>query len=460
MSDILSTYYKSNYTLKDSLYSKKKFYTPNRITKINPDETFKNLSQYGFKLSENNLILLSKKKLLPNLSIYNTRNYFQQGESLTQTQDISEINKNNKIKNLSNTFQKSKDNSSLINKNGKKLDYISNIKKIKKSKDFLKLKDELVDFNIDIKDNKAEPFDNDCKIKKINKPYKTKLFSNKYLCYTEDSKEKIDNNKKAEQITNELLSLKNSKDIKNYYIKKELEKFKTQEKNKNKEIPVVDPMSYIKYNLVTNPKKRDLFKSFDVQLSIMGNEKYRNNLIDGVNEYKNNVVKFEELRGPTGFDKNRVEETKRRNVIKKMNKNFKEKRGMIFTQQTFKLKNKIKKNMFNFDYDEDYKKLKKLMNKGIERYERNMNKKRSKKNILSVDKKDIKMMNNLDNEAEYMIKEMGDIVKFSNRFLSFEEKLNKLVSKTINTTGYLFKRTKEYQKIKTKIDQFYNIDDD
>ena len=459
MSDILSTYYKSNYTLKDSLYSKKKFYTPNRITKINPDETFKNLSQYGFKLSENNLILLSKKKLLPNLSIYNTRNYFLQGESLTQTQDISEINKNNKIKNLSNTFQKSKDNSSLINKNGKKLDYISNIKKIKKSKDFLKLKDELVDFN-DIKDNKAEQFDNDCKIKKINKPYKTKLFSNKYLCYTEDSKEKIDNNKKAEQITNELLSLKNSKDIKNYYIKKDLEKFKTQEKNKNKEIPVVDPMSYIKYNLVTNPKKRDLFKSFDVQLSIMGNEKYRNNLIDGVNEYKNNVVKFEELRGPTGFDKNRVEETKRRNVIKKMNKNFKEKRGMIFTQQTFKLKNKIKKNMFNFDYDEDYKKLKKLMNKGIERYERNMNKKRSKKNILSVDKKDIKMMNNLDNEAEYMIKEMGDIVKFSNRFLSFEEKLNKLVSKTINTTGYLFKRTKEYQKIKTKIDQFYNIDDD
>ena len=459
MSDILSTYYKSNYTLKDSLYSKKKFYTPNRITKINPDETFKNLSQYGFKLSENNLILISKKKLLPNLSIYNTRNYFQQGESLTQTQDISEINKNNKIKNLSNTFQKSKDNSSLINKNGKKLDYISNIKKIKKSKDFLKLKDELVDFN-DIKDNKTEPFDNDCKIKKINKPYKTKLFSNKYLCYTEDSKEKTDNNKKAEQITNELLSLKNSKDIKNYYIKKDLEKFKTQEKNKNKEIPVVDPMSYIKYNLITNPKKRDLFKSFNVQLSIMGNEKYRNNLIDGVNEYKNNVVKFEELRGPTGFDKNRVEETKRRNVIKKMNKNFKEKRGMIFTQQTFKLKNKIKKNMFNFDYDEDYKKLKKLMNKGIERYERNMNKKRSKKNILSVDKKDIKMMNNLDNEAEYMIKEMGDIVKFSNRFLSFEEKLNKLVSKTINTTGYLFKRTKEYQKIKTKIDQFYNIDDD
>ena len=99
------------------------------------------------------------------------------------------------------------------------------------------------------------------------------------------------------------------------------------------------------------------------------------------------------------------------------------------------------------------------MNKGIDKYERNMNKKRSKKNIFSVDKKDIKMMNKLDNEAEYLIKGTGDIVKFSNRFLSFDEKLNKLVSKTINTTGYLFKRTKEYQKIKTKIDQFYNIDE-
>jgi hypothetical protein len=51
------------------------------------------------------------------------------------------------------------------------------------------------------------------------------------------------------------------------------------------------------------------------------------------------------------------------------------------------------------------------------------------------------------------------MVKFSNKFLSFDEKLNKLVSKTINTTGYLFKRTKEYQKIKNKIDHFYNINE-
>ena len=460
MSDILSTYYKSHYTLKDSIYSKKKIFTPNRITKIPPDETFKNLSQYGFKLTENNLILMSRKKLLPNLTIYNTRN-FQQKESLTQTQHIGETKEKNQNQNqnLSNTFQKSsEDTNSLINKKGQKTDYINNIKKIRKSKDYLKLKDELSDFN-DIKNSNIELNDSEDKKKKIHKPYKTKLFSNKYLLYKEDSKEIVDNSKKAEQITNELLSLTNSRDIKNYYIKKDLEKFKKHELNKNHEIPVVDPMSYIRYNLVTNPKKKDLFKSFDVQLTIMGSEKYRNNLIDGVNEYKNHVAKFGELRGPTGFDKNQEEEIKRKNLIKQMNNNFKEKRGMIFTHQTFRTKNKINKNMFNFEYDEEYKKLKKLMNKGIDKYERNMNKKRSKKNIFSVDKKDIKMMNKLDNEAEYLIKGTGDIVKFSNRFLSFDEKLNKLVSKTINTTGYLFKRTKEYQKIKTKIDQFYNIDE-
>ena len=63
-------------------------------------------------------------------------------------------------------------------------------------------------------------------------------------------------------------------------------------------------------NLVTNPKKRDLFKSFDVQLSIMGNEKYRNNLLEGVNDYKKNVMLYEELSGPTGYDKNKEDEKK------------------------------------------------------------------------------------------------------------------------------------------------------
>ena len=459
MSDILSTYYKSNYTIKGNIYKKKTFYTPNRITKINPDQTFKNLSPYGFYLSENNFILLSKKKLLPNLTLNAYKNYDLQKSSMTQSKDISSIIKYKKDKNPLKTFQENKSikNKFLNNMNGAKTDYTKNKNKIKKNKIIKDLKNEFIEFN-DIKDNSNNLVIN-FKKNEMKRNFKNKISNNKYLCYTEDSKEKIDNSKKAEQITNELLSLKRTKDIKNYFIKKDLEKKKQEELGSNEEIPVLDPMTYIKYNLITNPKKKDLFKSFDIQLMIMGNEKYRNNLLDGVNEYKNNVTKFEELRGPTGFDKNRVEEKRLNNIIKKMNRNFVEKRGMIFTQQTFRERNKKKKKIFNFEYDEQYKNVKKLFNKGIDRYERNMNKTLSKKNMLSVDKKDINIMNKLDNEANYTIKLADDIVRFSNRFLSFDEKLNKLVSKTINTTGYLFKRTKEYHKIKTKIDQFYNINE-
>ncbi len=459
MSDILSTYYKSNYTIKGNIYKKKTFYTPNRITKINPDQTFKNLSPYGFYLSENNFILLSKKKLLPNLTLNAYKNYDLQKSSMTQSKDISSIIKYKKDKSPLKTFQENKSikNKFLNNMNGAKTDYIKNKNKIKKNKIIKDLKNEFIEFN-DIKDN-SNNLVNNFKKNEMKRNFKNKISNNKYLCYTEDSKEKIDNSKKAEQITNELLSLKRTKDIKNYFIKKDLEKKKQEELGSNEEIPVLDPMTYIKYNLITNPKKKDLFKSFDIQLMIMGNEKYRNNLLDGVNEYKNNVTKFEELRGPTGFDKNRVEEKRLNNIIKKMNRNFVEKRGMIFTRQTFRERNKKKKKIFNFEYDEQYKNVKKLFNKGIDRYERNMNKTLSKKNMLSVDKKDINIMNKLDNEANYTIKLADDIVRFSNRFLSFDEKLNKLVSKTINTTGYLFKRTKEYHKIKTKIDQFYNINE-
>jgi hypothetical protein len=255
---------------------------------------------------------------------------------------------------------------------------MNNKKKIKKNKIVKDLKNDFIEFN-DLKDNSNKLVDNNNKKNDMKMNFKSKIKNSKYLCYTEDSKEKIDNSKKAEQITNELLSLTRTKDIKNYYVKKDLEKKKEYELNSNEAIPVLDPMTYIKYNLITNPKKKDLFKSFDVQLMIMGNEKYRNNLLDGVNEYKINVTKYEDLRGPTGFDKNRVEEKRLNNIIRKMNRNFIEKRGMVFTQQTFREKNKKKKKIFNFEYDEDYKKVKKLFNKGIERYERNMNKTLSKK---------------------------------------------------------------------------------
>ena len=448
MSDILSTYYKSSYSIKNNLYKRNNFYTPNKIVKISPDKTFQKLSPYGFYLSTNNLILIPKRKLLPRLDIndiYGTEYLKLKKEPLGQSKDIDKI-KNN----ILNKKEEKKSDKITINKQ----------LKIKKPIDIQKLKNELVNF----KSNKNKKFkiaNISPKIKR-NKHFQNNLIDDKYLCYTEDRTEKLDNEKRAEQITNELLSLKTSKEIKNYYLKKESEKKKIPKKDVNKifsrDNHVIDPMTHIKFNLLTNPKKGDLFKSFDIQLMIMGNEKYRNNLLDGVNDYKNNVAQYKELRGPTGFDKNRVEEKKRKNIINKMKNNYLEKRGMTFTNQIFKPKSINKKRIFSFEYDDNYKDVKRLLNKDIQKYEKNMYKDISKRKLLTVDKKDLNTMTKLDDEAELAIKDIDDIVNFSNKFLSFDEKLNKLVSKTINTTGYLFNRTKEYQKIKMKIDQFYKIE--
>jgi len=449
MSDILSTYYKSNYAIKNNVYKKRNYYTPNKIVKIDTDRTMKNLSQYGFYLSENNFILLPKKKFLPRLTLngiepnqikdYLSKTNFSKNESNKDNKDIKPIKINYKTEN----------------------NFLNNKNDVKKSDDYTKLKKELEDI-MDNKDKNIKTIDLSQKKPKKNKPLKIKLLNNKYICYTEDKNERLDNEKKAEQITNELLSLKTYEDIKSYYIKKELKKKKSVEKDIMKifseDSHTIDPLSYIKYNLITNPKRGDLFKSFDIQLMIMGNEKYRNNLLDGVNDYKKNLMQYEELRGPTGFDKNRIEEKERNKIINQMKKNYVEKRGMIFTQQTFKPKPKNKKRTLDFEYDENYKHIKKLLNKDMQKYEKHINKNLSKKRLIKIDKSDINTMSKLDDDADVAIKGVDDMVKFSNQFLSFDEKLKRLVSKTTNTTGYLFKRTKEYQKIKTKIDQFYNIE--
>ena len=449
MSDILSTYYKPNYAIKNNVYKKRNYYTPNKIVKIDTDRTMKNLSQYGFYLSENNFILLPKKKFLPRLTLngiesnqikdYLSKTNFNKNESNKDNKDIKPIKINYKTEN----------------------NFLNNKNDVKKSDDYTKLKKELEDIR-DNKDKNIKTIDLSQKKPKKNKPLKIKLLNNKYICYTEDKTERLDNEKKAEQITNELLSLKTYEDIKSYYIKKELKKKKSVEKDIMKifseDSHTIDPLSYIKYNLITNPKRGDLFKSFDIQLMIMGNEKYRNNLLDGVNDYKKNLMQYEELRGPTGFDKNRIEEKERNKIINQMKKNYVEKRGMIFTQQTFKPKPKNKKRTLDFEYDENYKHVKKLLNKDMQKYEKHINKNLSKKRLIKIDKSDINTMSKLDDDADVAIKGVDDMVKFSNQFLSFDEKLKRLVSKTTNTTGYLFKRTKEYQKIKTKIDQFYNIE--
>ena len=293
--------------------------------------------------------------------------------------------------------------------------------------------------------------DNKTYYQTINKEIKEKN-----LFYKPKKIDKINNQIVADKIFKELLSLKTEKDIKSYYIKKDYAKAITEAENidKNHNFNInncIDPMTYIKFNLTNYPKNNNLFKSFDTQLIIFGNQKYRNDLLDGVNVYKNNCVKYEDLRGPIGFDKNQINEIKRNEIIKNMKMNYTPKKGLIFSNRLYKKKYRKK---YEFEFDNNYKRIQNFLNKNIDKYETQIKFDKGKRVTTNIDKNDIKTLKKIDSNAE-LIKDKEEIIKFSHRFLSFDDKINKMLKKTRNTTNYLFKRAQHHHKIKKKIDELY-----
>lgn len=57
----------------------------------------------------------------------------------------------------------------------------------------------------------------------------------------------------------------------------------------------IDKKDYIKENLKCEPENSKKYKSIDIQIQCMGEKKYRDNLIRGVNEYELNGVKCARL---------------------------------------------------------------------------------------------------------------------------------------------------------------------
>ena len=281
--------------------------------------------------------------------------------------------------------------------------------------------------------------------------------NNNNLFYKKTKKEKINNKIEAEKITKELLSLKTKKDIKSFYIKKDYAKAIAEAQNNDKNNinmhNSIDPMTYIKFNLSNYPKNNNLFKSFDTQIMIMGNQKYRNDLLEGVIAYKNNCVKYEDMRGPIGNDKNKVNEIKRNEIIKKMKMNYISGRGLIFSNKLYKKKYR-KKN--DFEFDDNFKEVQKFLYKNIDKYETQIKIDNGKRVAVNVDENDIKTLKKIDDNAEFIVHDKNEMIKFSHKFLSFDEKINKLLAKTRNTTSYLFKRAEQHHKIKKKIDEIYD----
>ena len=490
MNDILSNYYKTQYCKTNTKTIENNILTPNRYFKIKPDTTAINLSPYGIYLSENNALLISRKNTMSPLSLKFTNSFkpleknfshniknSPEERNLSLTSNMNNTHKNNLDHKLVKCFSYKKKNKILLHK----LDNINNKEKLKNKRN---IKTFIINKNEKINDNKKSRNNfNDFSIIKtdgnyhINTSHNFRTLSNisknrtyyktikkekkdNNMFYKETKKDKINNKIEAEKIINELLNLKTNKDIKSYYIKKDYEKLIAAagtENNNNIQIfnknNSIDPMTYIKFNLSNHPRNNKLFKSFDSQIMIMGNKKYRNDLFDGVNLYKNNFVKYKDLRGPIGFDKNKINEKKRNEVIKKMKMNYIVEKGLVFSNKLYKRKYNIKNDLV---FDGNYKDVEKFLYKDIDKYDSLTKIDNGKKVNAKVDKNDINILKRISGEAEYIIQDKDEMIKFSNRFLSFNERINKLLSKTKNTTDFLSQRAKEHHKIKKKIDQIYN----
>ena len=503
MADILSNFYRTNYK-KNNINNN--VLTPTRNLKLKTDTTAQHLSPHGIYLSENNTLLISKKKYISPLSLTLTKqlniknnNYLLFNSNLkTQINNINgkekklstTINNNKDKKNtncseheLKTCFSYTKKNKILMHKiNKTKNNELLNSKKNLKADSKMLIINKNTDENI-INNKKSRNIFTDFSSlqgrknnptyssnnyhstvsilsnysNKENKTYYKTINKEKNLFYKGTKRDKINTKIEAEKITKELLSLKTKKDIKSFYIKKDYAKAiaeaENNEKNKLNMHNSIDPMTYIKFNLSNYPKNNNLFKSFDTQIVIMGNQKYRNDLLEGVNAYKNNCVKYEDMRGPIGNDKNNVNEIKRNEIIKKMKMNYISGRGLIFSNRLYK-KRYPKKN--DFEFDDNYKEVQKFLYKNIDKYEKQIKVDNGKRVAVNVDENDIKTLKKIDDNAEFIVHDKNEMIKFSHRFLSFDEKIDKLLSKIRNTTSYLFKRTQEHHKIKKKIDEIYD----
>ena len=75
--------------------------------------------------------------------------------------------------------------------------------------------------------------------------------------------------------------------------------------NNEKKNKMIDPKYYIKTNFQKEPNNITLFKSYKKQVEALGNEKYRNALFKGLNDYELKSLKYSSLKGPTGYNKNK-----------------------------------------------------------------------------------------------------------------------------------------------------------
>lgn len=191
-----------------------------------------------------------------------------------------------------------------------------------------------------------------------------------------------DNNKRKLHHANstEKLSLKKKENKKNDYPK---------EKS-------ISPMTYIDYNLKTNPGNKNLFKSFDTQIKCINNKiEYREKILNQVDTNYRHRLKVESLKNKhndnyyMNFNKRKINELFLRN------KNYNKKNLHFNIYDYYKNIHKIKANG-RYQFDQKFIKLQKDI--------------KEKKNLLTFDKK----MKNVENSMIKAIKYL-DNLSISNR---------------------------------------------
>ena len=180
----------------------------------------------------------------------------------------------------------------------------------------------------------------------------------------------------------------------------------------------INPFKYIESIMIKDPHNKKLFKSYDKQVKYLMDKNVRNSLIDGVNDYKENLQRYSKIYFDNFSRINNLEQRENQNKIKKilLNERYQDIKNTNYNKKDIKL--------YNSSYFYNYEKFK---NNYLKEYEeRKFNKNNyvyNDKNINNTDKKYFKFMNNhnfykmisIEGKLKNMYISAKDVIKNSKR---------------------------------------------
>lgn len=374
MSDILSYYFDN--------VSKHKMKS---LKNIKQNSTLSHdLKKYGLSLSENNILTFTPQKSF-SFIIKNKNKALNENIKIEINEEMNIPHKNN----LNVEYQ------NIINNNKLNLKHIHSKNNLLPINHFLREKGVIPQNSINIREMKN--------ILNIQKPKNIQKEEEKKIkLYIDDLMENRINNKK-------IYKKKSSKCLFN-----------------SPKQSAINPLKYIEFNLSENPHKPSIFKSYKLQVKLMGNEKYRNLLLDDINYYNNNYSKFKNIKTNKLYDdKDKNKEEINKNIKEMLKDKIKSKNKSLFLfKKSFhnsKKKKQLFRNFYSFSFDSNYK--------------------------LSENKRSVNYNSGFNLVSKNDINKINKYIETNRKKLSFDEKINLLLLRAKKTSNFIKKRTEEYERI-------------